>query len=195
MLSASAARRLRARTPLAIDPRRAIAIKRNVHEVEVDVDAARLAESFNQVMCEPDARFDLVRIKRPAERVGQPFEVGDRFHGCFSLELGRLGEFVEDTLLSDYAEVTAIERSPSRWRAEYVYLSGSPIAGRSEFVIEPATSSRARFTAVFHFQEVGALALSVLHRFAARVHDRVVLAQVTEAARRAGGRVIASTFA
>src|SRR5262249_60457531 len=81
------ARRLRGRAPLPVDPHKPIAVKRDVHELVVDVDAARFAAAFREVVTDPESTFGLIRVKRPAERMGRDFAVGERFQGCFSLEL------------------------------------------------------------------------------------------------------------
>ena len=77
--------------------------------------------------------------------------------------------------------------------AAYAYLSGSPIAGESHFEVTPVGPSRCRLEAVFAYQEIGALAVLVLHLFAARLHDDVVLEQVQRAAAHAGGRLLSAT--
>src|SRR5262245_41443707 len=80
------ARRLAARSPLPVDPDSPIAIKRDVHEFEVTADAAAFTRAFREVVTDATSTFGLIRIRRHATRAGQPFEVGERFQGCFSLE-------------------------------------------------------------------------------------------------------------
>jgi hypothetical protein len=180
--------------------------------MEIDADAEAFATAFAEVMAEPIAAFGLVRIKRAPDRVGMPYSVGERFHGCFSLDralprwfgarfgrfllklLGGAAQWLEDRLFSDYAEVTRIERGPARWLGEYVYLDGTPIAGRSRFIVEPREGGGCRFTQLFEYQELNGLALSVVQRFASKYHDQVTHAQVHEAARRLGARVSRSTI-
>src|SRR5262249_25796433 len=117
------ARRLRGRAPLPVDPQKPIAVKRDVHELVVDVEAARFAAAFRDVVTDPESTFGLIRVKRPAERMGRDFAVGERFQGCFSLELAagrrlpwlarllakrgpqKLVTWIEDQMLSNYAEV------------------------------------------------------------------------------------------
>src|SRR6266568_4067847 len=146
-------RRLTERAAQPVDPTKPIAVKRDVHEFVVDVDAASFARAFRAVVTDPESTFGLIRVKRPAERMGRDFTVGERFQGCFSLEraalarvpaaarplaerlLGkaaRLITWLEDALLSNYAEIVAIEEA----RLEYRYLDGTPIAGSSTFTIE-----------------------------------------------------------
>ncbi len=195
------------RRVLSIDPKRSTAVKRNVHEFAVDVDAASFARAFHQVLTEPDTTFGPIEVRRDPERLGQPFAVGERFHGCFSVSasfprtaalLGRVGlgglvTRLENALLSDYAVIATLIESKTRFEASYEYLSGSPIAGESRFVVEPR-GSQARLEVVFCYQEIAAPAIFVLHAFAARLHDEVVLEQVRRAASRAGGRIVSSTM-
>jgi hypothetical protein len=138
--------------------------------------------------------------------------VGERFHGCFSLDrvlprylgaraarlalglLGPLVEALEDRLLSDFAEITRLEEGPDRWLGEYRYLEGTPIAGRSRFVVEALGPGRCRFEQLFEYQERGALAVEVVQRLASRLHDQVTLAQVHAAARLLAAEVTRSTI-
>jgi hypothetical protein len=203
-LSARAARRLIRRTPLELDARGMFAIKRNVHEWEVEADADALAAALRAVAADPGESFGIIRLRRLPERVGRPFEAGERFHGCLPLagvaprlarglaaaRLPGVTRWIEDTFLSDYAEVVTLEDRLVRYR----YLSGTPIAGSSTLRIEPLGPGRARVVAIFEFQEVKAAALGALHGFALRAHDEALDAQVNKSAARAGGRVIRRTL-
>jgi hypothetical protein len=202
ILDERASARLTRRAPLPVDPGRAIAIKRDVHELVVDVDAASFARAFRAVVADPESSFGLIRVKRPAERMGRDFVVGERFQGCFSLEraaerwLGavpaflttRAGRavtrFLEDLLLSDYAEVTSIveDAGAGRWLLEYRYLDGTPIAGRSIFSIEDDGPGRCRVRQVFEYQEVNGIALATFQRFGLKLHDQVVQMEIDRAA-------------
>src|SRR5262245_34279838 len=91
IMTERATEKLRRRAPLPVDATRSIAVKRDVHEFIVDVDASAFARSFRAVVTDPAGTFGLIRVKRPAERMGRDFEVGERFQGCFSLELA-MGE-------------------------------------------------------------------------------------------------------
>lgn len=221
-LSPGATRQLAKRSPLATDPGRGVAIKRNVHEFQIDTGARRFADALREVMREPEGRFGLIQLKRPAERVGREFRVGERFHGCFSLERlvdswfgnGRLGvarrllgtltrsrpaRWLEDALMSDYAEIRAMDMAPGPGGAEcyrvvYRYLTGSPIAGRSIYRVVPAGECTCRFEAVFEYQEVSTVAVAALHYFGVEHHDQVVAIQVRRAARLAGARVVRTTM-
>jgi hypothetical protein len=79
------AEKLLRRYPTAPSPGASIAIKRNQHELEVDVGAEKFAEAFAALLCQPNRVFGGIVLKRPAHRVGAPFELGERFHGCFQL--------------------------------------------------------------------------------------------------------------
>jgi hypothetical protein len=208
-LTPESARRLQLRAPLPVDPARAIAVKRDVHELVVEAEAATFARAFREVVTDPQSTFGLIRVKRPPERMGQDFAVGERFQGCFSLELlarrwpavvgrllGRATPLVtwfEDTFLSNYAEVTAIEEGGS-YRLEYRYLDGTPIAGSSTFTIEPDGPGRCRVRQIFEYQEVGGVALGTFQRFGLKYHDQVVQMEIEKAAARAGARVVSSTI-
>jgi hypothetical protein len=206
-LNERALAKLAKREVLRVDPSRSIAIKRNVHDFVVDVPAKRFARAFHEVMTEPDARFGRIDVRRDPARRGEPFAVGERFHGCFSFTasmprfaraMERVGlrgaaTWIEDSFCSDYSEITRLVESDGVFAASYAYLSGSPIAGESRFEITALGSSRCRLEAVFAYQEIGALAVLVLHLFAARLHDDVVLEQVQRSAARAGGRLVSAT--
>jgi len=185
-LSPAMARALERRRPLAVDPRRSVAIKRNAHEFVVAAGPSVLAHAFAAVMREQDRFADLCILRHPA-RAGQPFEKGERFVASFR----RLGwRWLEDRVLSDSAEI--VETEPTR--VTYRYLEGSPIAGESSYAILPDGAGSARVVVTFTFQEQGGLALSALHRFGIRWHDRVVQAQVEAAAKKIGARVLESTL-
>ena len=207
------ARRLGTRAPQPVDPARPIAVKRDVHELVVDTDAAAFARAFRQAVTDPTSTFGLIRVKRPVERMGRDFEVGERFQGCFSLELaaGRLSPWlarilalpgarqvvgwIEDGMLSNYAEVVSIEERPGDVHVlEYRYLEGTPIAGSSVFVIEPAGPGRCRVRQIFEYQEVNALALGTFQSLGLKWHDGVVKMEIEQAAARAGARVIEDTI-
>jgi 2-dehydropantoate 2-reductase len=218
-LGPRAARALRRRHLLCMDPTQGFAIKRNVHEIEVGADAASVARALGEVLSDPEEIFGVIQVKRPAAHVGHPFAVGERFHGCIRLDRvaarlpGRMGRaagallssrsarsavgVLEDAFLSDYAEILEIVEPPDgevgAYEVHYGYLSGTPLAGRSIYSVEPIAPGRARVRQIFEYQEQSALAVSTIHCFAARLHDEVVHVQVEKAAARLGARVLAST--
>ncbi len=212
-LSPAVAARLERLRPLSLDPHAAIAIKRDVHEFVVATDARSLADAFAAVVTAPTSRFGLIRVKRPAARLGQPFRVGERFQGCFSLEaagralgarqelfglgfVASLVSLLEDQMLSNYAVVESIE-SPAGdgvHRLRYRYLEGTPIAGSSSFEIEDLPDGRCLFRQIFEYQEVGGLALHTFQSFGLKMHDQVVCEQVRQAAARIGAEVLSGTI-
>jgi hypothetical protein len=210
-ISERATRRLLRRRPLPVRRDTSIAVKRDSHEFIVEVDAAALIESFRGVLTSKDSVFGLIRVKRPAARLGQPFELGERFQGSFSLELllfTWLGErawlrrllalaplrwllnAVEAQFLSNYGELTVMDltvRADRPAKLVYVYLEGTPIAGRSHFTIESLGPGRCRFTQILEYQEVNGISLATFQRFGLKFHDQVVHEQVRQAAMLAGG--------
>jgi hypothetical protein len=219
-LTAAAARKLDRREPLAVDAARPFAIKRSVHELEIGAGAADFAAALREVLRDPGARFGLIDVKRAAERESSDFAVGERFHGCVRLErvaarlgprhpalarllsaLGRsrLGAWLEDNAMSDYAEVVSARLEPDLAAGEpfevvYRYLRGTPLAGQSTFLVEPLTPTRCRFRVIFEFQEVGGLAITVLHRFGLQMHDQVTAIQARLAAARIGAEILSNTI-
>jgi hypothetical protein len=217
VLGARVARQLARRAPQVIDPTRAAAIKRNVHEVDVDVDAARFARALRDVLVDPRARFGLVRMARTAARVGRELVAGERFQGCFGLrdlaeqrgappwalraldraDAAGLLAWIEERFASDHSELVRVELEPDAdgvRRVAYRYLEGTPLAGESEYAIAPRGAGACRLEVAFMYQETTALAISLLHRFGLRAHDCAVLAQAEAAAARAGGRVVSTTI-
>lgn len=166
ILDENSTRRLAARSRLAVDPGGAIAIKRDVHELEVATDAATFTRAFRDVVTDPTSMFGLIRIRRNRARLGRDFEAGERFQGCFSLERAMLGAlerrgmrraasevsallakpavaravtWVEDQMLSNYAQIEEMVLEPrggEPFLLRYAYLDGTPIAGSSVFVVE-----------------------------------------------------------
>jgi hypothetical protein len=211
ILSSRAVRKLSKRPRLPVDAGRSIAIKRDVHEFLVAAEPARLAAAFEAVMTDPRGMFGLIRVKRPDERMGRAFAVGERFQGCYSLAAALLGVVsgrarrllgwllgraplrwlvarLEDALLSDYAVIDELELDPAPGRPhalQYSYLAGTPIAGSSRFTIE-AHAGGSRVTQIFEYQEVNAIALGTFQRFGLKMHDQVVHRQIAQAAARAG---------
>src|SRR5262249_3671522 len=196
-----------------VDPQKPIAVKRDVHELVVDVEAARFAAAFRDVVTDPESTFGLIRVKRPAERMGRDFAVGERFQGCFSLELAagrrlpwlarllakrgpqKLVTWIEDQMLSNYAEVVSIEARPGDVHVlVYRYLEGTPIAGSSEFVIEPAGPGRCRVRQIFEYQEGNAFALGTVQSIRLKWHAGVVKMDIEKAASRPGGRATEHTM-
>lgn len=150
---------------LALVPQSGITIKRDVHNVWIDVDAASFARAFHDVMRDPARRFGLIRVDRLPQNVGKPFAIGEKFQGRYSIEgaiakelpekLRRtFGEFadeepvkgwlckIENGHTSDFGTIARLELEPSPGKPfvlQYRYLQGSPIAGSSSFVVTDVT--------------------------------------------------------
>jgi hypothetical protein len=190
------ARKLTARHPLQMDPARPFAVKRNVHELTIEADADHFAKALTEVMSQPDAQFGAISVKRMPGREGRPFTVGERFTGCVNLShlgwprLGRLGAWLENAVLSDFAEI--VELSPRR--VTYRYLSGCPMAGSSTFTVDPLPGGRCRFRVVFEYQEVAGFGITALNRFGLKIHDTATRVQAELAAGRLGARILDSTL-
>jgi hypothetical protein len=178
------------RRPLALDPARPFAIKRNVHEWVIGAGAHRFAEAFAEVMRRPHARFGAIEVQRMPGREGQPFVAGERFAGCVKLPHFPLAGWLEDNFFSDFAEI--VEMAPLR--VVYRYLSGCPMAGTSTFEVEPL-GEHCRMRVIFEHQELGGMAITVLHRFGIRMHDRVTQAQVAAACESIGAPILSTTLA
>ncbi len=185
-LSTRFAEKLARRVPLTIDPARAYAIKRNTHEWILDAESGRFAAALTDVLTQPDAKFGRLVVKRMPGRDGKPFEVGERFTGSLS---GWWPDWLADALLSDFAEVVEV----STCRVVYRYLSGCPMAGTSTLVVEEHPQG-CRFSAIFEYQEVSRLAVTILNRFGLRLHDEVMREQVERAAEKVGARILATTL-
>jgi hypothetical protein len=186
------------------------ALKRHQHEIDIGCAADRFAAAFREVMIEPGAAFGLVRLRRAPDQVGRPFAAGERFHGCFDVELAaaaagapprlrrllaaarRTGllDWLEQRLASDHGEITEL----GDFQVAYRYLAGTPIAGESRYTIRPLGRDRCRVEQLFSWQERGPLALALLHAFGVRAHDQVVRVQIEAAAARVGAPLLRHTF-
>ena len=74
-MTADAAAKLQARAPLPVEPSRKIAVKRDVHELEIECSAESFARAFREVVTDPASTFGLIRVKRPADRLGREFQL------------------------------------------------------------------------------------------------------------------------
>jgi hypothetical protein len=158
---------LRAKTPLSLNYASGISVKRDLHDVYVDVEVSRYATAFHQVMIDPERRFGLIRVDRLHENVGKPFTEGEHFQGRYDVEAaikqqlpGKakqwFGEFadtpearaaicsIENADTSDYGVIAKLQLSPApgqQYVLEYHYLSGSPIAGSSRFELSSVSDA------------------------------------------------------
>ncbi|HEY1537679.1 MAG TPA: hypothetical protein VGF76_26850 [Polyangiaceae bacterium] len=202
---------------LPLRPGSPIAIKRDVHSFAVNASASELAQAFAHAMADPARSFGLVRVRRTRERSGQPFVVGDRFQGRFSMlqavlealpprrrlrgleqlaqraawtaPLRMATHLVEDRLTSDYGEVVEINLNAPPYGLRYVYLDGSYIAGGSSISIEQVSSSSCRAVQVFEYQELRLPYVMWLGTSVLPMHYAVVYSQISQAAELAGARV------
>ncbi len=182
-LSAWAAE-LSTRGALPLAPKGKIAIKRDVRNVWVDVDARSFAHAFHDVMRDPASQFGLIRVDRLPQNVGKSFTLGEKFQGRYSLEgavakdlpprlrqaFGELADHegvnellcrIENGHTSDYGEIVRLELEPPAGRPhvlQYRYLKGSPIAGSSTFVVtdvdDPAELSRLGVTKASRLEQI-----------------------------------------
>ncbi len=183
--------------------------KREVQRFVVGADASSFSAAFEAVLTEPGRHFGVVRVRRPRAAVGRPFAVGTRFQGGFSLAAvarAKLGtsrvdgwleapavvallDRVEAAAFSNFAELTEIERSPAPGaphRFAYRYLEGTPIAGRSVYLVEDLASGGARVTHEFEYQEINGAAAVTFQLLGLREHMLAVESQVAAATERLG---------
>lgn len=198
------------RSVLPLDPRRSIAIKRDVQHVDVDAPALDLARALAASFAEPGARFGHIRVLRTFEAIGRPFTVGERFQGAFDLAhvaglahaapaLGRALRSLEDRALSDYAVITDLDldgaaRPGGASRFEYRYLEGTPIAGSFALECRATGPAACRVTATTVYQEVNLAALVAFGTLVLPMHNEVFFAAVEAAATRLGAAVRDSTL-
>ncbi len=214
-------RRLREREILKLKPESEVCIKRDVHTLDVELPedgdpAERFAQAFGKMMVEAGAQFGLITLRRPKNETGNPFVVGHRFQGRYSLTeaakkmfrdfcdglfkgiiahllkgflIRKLLRLIEDEHLSDYGEIIAID-VPCRF--QYQYLSGSPIAGSSEFLFETIGERTCRVTQVFLYQELDPNFVSVMGSVGLKAHNQVVYEQVRMSAARINATIIRS---
>jgi L-gulonolactone oxidase len=198
--------------------------KRDVHAFEVSTRASAFAHAFAAELQRPESYFGLVHVKRPAARVGAPFVAGERFQGGFDLDrlLARTSAGwpraarrplewlrgtgpvrqtltrLEELFCSDFAEVEEVtvkrEADDERWLLVYRYLEGTPIIGHTEYAVVPTTPGACRVTQTFTYREINAMAWLTFQSFGLALHNECVYWQIDAAARRAGGRILASTL-
>ena len=214
-------RRLRERKILALKPESEVCIKRDVHNLEVQMPedgdpAERFAQAFGDMMAEDGAQFGLISLRRPKSETGKPFDVGHRFQGRYSLSeaakrmykdfckglfkgffgailrffvIQKLLRYIEDEHLSDYGEIIDIT-SPKQF--QYQYLSGSPIAGSSQFLFKTIDERTCRITQVFLYQELDPHFVGVMGSMGLKAHNQVVYEQVRMSAARIDAKIISS---
>ncbi len=206
------------RTELPLDATRDITIKRDVHTIVVAADAAKLAGAFHDVMRDPARHFGLIRVDRKQANIGKPFQMGERFQGRYELdealkknlapwEKKVFGDLVDDpgvrALLctienqatSDYGVIAKLDLAPKdgqEYVLSYHYLSGSPIAGSSTFVIKPVALGTSSLTQTFEYQEQSASFADFFTTGGLKLHNQVVYSQVSQAAEVLGAKIVSS---
>ncbi len=209
---------LDAKTELALDPSREITIKRDVHTIVVATDAPKLAGAFHDVMRDPKRRFGLIRVDRKLANVDKPFQLGERFQGRYEIDEALkkdlapwskkiFGDFVKDPgvqaflcdlenqATSDYGVIAKLDLSPKDGQdfvLSYHYLSGSPIAGSSTFVIHQMSPGTSSLTQIFEYQELSSSFASFFSSGGLKLHDQVVYSQVSQAADLVGAKIVSS---
>lgn len=207
---------LAAKSVLTLDPAGAIAIKRDVHNQIVSLDAKPFADALNAVLTDPKRRFGLIEVDRKQATVGKPFSLGERFQGRYSLEgaaesvLGKDVKKLFDTLdrdpafaeaiceienkqLSDYGVITDLVTAPAdgkELRFSYRYLAGSPIAGSSTYLVTQLEPGRSRVTEIFEYQERSTSFADFFATTGLKLHVQVVESQITQAATLGGGQIV-----
>ncbi len=206
---------LDAKAVLTLDPAGSIAIKRDVHNEVVSVDAKALSAALSTVLTDPNRRFGLIEIDRKRASVGKPFTLGERFQGRYSLEgaleteLGTAVKRLFDTLdrspafaeticgienkeLSDYGIVSELVTAPpdgKEYRFVYRYLSGAPVAGSSTYIITQLEPGQCRATEIFEYQEQSVAFADFFATSGIKLHLQVVESQIQQAATLAGGKI------
>ena len=209
---------------LALDPGGAIAIKRDVHTIDVGAKASDMMAAFAATLQAPGKTFGLIQVLRTADKTGQPFSVGERFQGRYRiddaiveglekswldalapgvakiiqvLDLDRVFDVVEDLILSDYGCITEIDLSPPPGqpaRFRYQYLEGTPIAGSLTVECHETGPSTCRFTQTSEYQEVGLEVVLVFGTMVLKMHDQVFYEEVKQAADSIGAPILGTTI-
>ncbi|MFI5297562.1 MAG: hypothetical protein ACHREM_05635 [Polyangiales bacterium] len=116
----------------------------------------------------PNAEFGLIKVRRPLDRVGKDFQIGERFQGQYQLNDGLMTTApawlkdlvvlarkstplqeavcsIENKDMSDYGIIEelnlVLKQGPLVFA--YRYLDGSPIAGTSTFTVVPEDRTNA----------------------------------------------------
>lgn len=209
---------------LALDPSGAIAVKRDVHTIDVGAHATDMMTAFAATLEAPGKMFGLIQVLRTADKQGQPFSVGERFQGRYSiddaiveglkqswlnalapgvskiievLDLDRAFDVVENLMLSDYGLITDIDLAPAPgqpFRFKYVYLEGTPIAGSLEVQCVETGPGTCRFTQISEYQEIGLEVVLVFGTMVLKMHDQVFYEEVRQAAASIGAPLLGTTI-
>jgi hypothetical protein len=206
------------KTELVLDATRDITIKRDVHVLVVSADAPKLAAAFHDVMRDPKRHFGLIKVDRKLTNADKPFQLGERFQGRYEIDEALkhdmtpwakkvFGNFVEEPgvkaflcdlenqATSDYGVIAKLELSPKEGQdfvLSYHYLSGSPIAGSSTFIIHQISPGTSSLTQVFEYQELSPTFAVFFSSGGLKLHNQVVYSQVTQAAEIIGAKIVSS---
>jgi hypothetical protein len=207
------------KTELVLDATRDITIKRDVHVLVVSADAPKLAAAFHDVMRDPKRRFGLIRVDRKQANLDKPFQLGERFQGRYEIDEALkkdlapwakkiFGELVEDPGVkailcdienqstSDYGVIAKLDLAPKGDGQDFVlsyhYLSGSPIAGSSTFIVHPIAPGQSSLTQVFEYQELSPTFALFFSSGGLKLHNQVVYSQVSQAAELIGAKIVSS---
>jgi len=209
------AKELAAKKPLHLDPKSKISIKRDVHNVIVGADATSFIKALHEALMRPGQWFGLIEILRPPDRMGKPFEVGDRLQGKYSIEkaigidqgdddsddgffeklLEKTLSWIEDETLSDYGLVTVVDLDPATApdgvaRFKYIYLEGTPIAGATTFEVVPIDDKSCCFRSIFEYQELNFTTALMFGTYGLKLHNQVIIAEADIATKALGVDVI-----
>jgi hypothetical protein len=206
------------KTELKLEPTRDISIKRDVHTLVVSAEASKLATAFHDVMRDPNRHFGLIRVDRKQATAGKPFQLGERFQGRYQIDEAikhdlhgwakkTFGDFVDDAgvksilcqienqATSDYGVIAVLDLSPKDGQdyvLSYHYLSGSPIAGSSTFVVHAVSPGVSSLTQIFEYQEQSSSFATFFSSGGLKLHDQVVYSQVSQAAELLGAKIIST---
>ncbi|MFT3775747.1 MAG: hypothetical protein QM820_61150 [Minicystis sp.] len=209
---------------LALDPQSAIAIKRDVQTIDVGAKASDMMAAFAGTLQTPGKMFGLIQVLRTPDKTGQPFAVGERFQGRYSiddaiieglkkswlealapgvaklievLDLDKVFDVVENLILSDYGLITEIDLSPPPGkpaRFKYEYLEGTPIAGSLTVECQETGPSSCRFTQISEYQEIRLEVVLVFGTMVLKMHNQVFYEEVKQAASSIGAPILATTI-
>jgi hypothetical protein len=206
------------KTELVLDATRDITIKRDVHVLVVSADAPKLAAAFHDVMRDPKRHFGLIKVDRKQANLDKPFQLGERFQGRYEIDEAlkkdlapwakkMFGELVDDPGVkavlcdienqstSDYGVIAKLDLAPKDGQdfvLSYHYLSGSPIAGSSTFIVRQVAPGTSSLTQVFEYQELSPTFAVFFSSGGLKLHNQVVFSQVTQAAELIGAKIVSS---
>jgi len=196
--------KLGSRLQLELKANGSVSIKRDVHSIDIDEEASKVADAFHKTMTDPTKRFGLIHVMRTARNQGKPFSLDEKFQGRYAVEdaLKLKGPFwesvlrgFEDKFTSDYGVIKRLELTPKPgedYLMQYCYLDGSPIAGSSTFTIHPLGPKLSRLTQIFEYQELDASFTSFFSTSGLKLHDQVVYSQAKQAADYLHAKIVAT---